>query len=60
MWLAKHISQSLVQRKHSMKGNGNCDDDGGNNDDGDDDDENENDGITSEEDFTKSFWVIIN
>lgn len=55
MWLTKHISQSLVQRKHSMKVNGNCDDDGGNNDD-----ENENDGITSEEDFTKSFWVIIN
>lgn len=46
----KHVSQSLVQRKHSMNVDGNGGGGGGGDDDND---------IMSTEAFRKSFWGIL-
>lgn len=58
----KHVSQSLVQRKHNeMKVNGNAGDGGGGDGaGGDDGDDNNNNDIMSTEDFRKLFWGIFN
>ena len=53
MLLAKHISQSLVQRKCLVNVNGNG---GGGSDNGIDDDNND---IMPKEDFRKLFWGML-